>query len=246
MGASELFGHRRGAFTGATNTHRGLFEQAHGGTLFLDEIGDLAVNGQAQLLRVIEYGDLRALGAEQSRRVDVRVVCATHRDLGDLVAAKHFRADLAYRLGVLVIRVPPLRERLEDIPLLGRHLLARQERNLGPKCLASDALDLLVEHPWPGNVRQLSSVLLRAAMETDGATIPPGAIAAALDADPLADRSTVDTSSPRHFRTVASIEAIRAALDESGGRVAAAAKRLGIARSTLRDHMARHGIANAG
>ncbi len=161
---SELFGHEKGAFTGAVERHRGLVEAAAGGTLFLDEIGELPADAQARLLRVIEEGEIRRVGSTQSRQVDVRVVAATHRDLEQWVAEGRFRADLYYRLHVMEIRLPPLRERQEDVEELARVLLEKSCTRLNRPSMAFDrsALERLHTYHWPGNVRELENVIERA------------------------------------------------------------------------------------
>ncbi len=167
---SELFGHERGAFTGAIRAHGGLFEQAHGGTLFLDEIGEMPLALQAKLLRVLEEGRIRRVGGTRDLPVDVRVVAATARELEAEVRAGRFRADLFYRLNVVRIRIPPLRERVEDIPLLARALVRRAARRLGRQIegLSPEAERELVQASWPGNVRQLENALERAALMARG------------------------------------------------------------------------------
>jgi hypothetical protein len=159
---SELFGHERGAFTGAQTARRGAFEVAHGGTLFLDEIGELPLEVQAHLLRVLETGEVRRVGAESSVAVDVRVICATHRDLRHEIAAGRFRKDLYYRLARLVVRVPPLRERPEDVDALADRFLENASSELGRRELTRDARDRLRRHSWPGNVRELRNVICAA------------------------------------------------------------------------------------
>ncbi|MBM7112295.1 sigma-54-dependent transcriptional regulator [Archangium primigenium] len=166
---SELFGHVKGSFTGATTPRRGLFLEADGGTLFLDEIGDMAPELQAKLLRVLEDGEVRAVGADASRKVDVRVVAATHQDLETRVREGRFRQDLFYRLDVVPLRVPPLRERREDIPLLLEHFVGRaRERNARVRLagFTPEALALLASAPWPGNVRELENLVERLAVVT--------------------------------------------------------------------------------
>ena len=161
---SELFGHERGAFTGALNRAQGRFEQAGGGTLFLDEIGDMPAEAQTRLLRVLQEGEFTTVGGRQPIRANVRIVAATHRDLRQAIRAGQFREDLFYRLNVVPIRLPPLRERLEDIPVLARHFLDKaRESGLQAKTLDSSALDRLRQHRWPGNVRELENLMRRLA-----------------------------------------------------------------------------------
>jgi two-component system response regulator GlrR len=182
---SELFGHARGAFTGAVQAHRGLFQTADGGTLFLDEIGDMPLPLQVKLLRVLQEGEVRLLGATQSIPVDVRVISATHRDLEAQRAAGLFREDLYYRLNVVSLRLPPLAERREDIPVLATHLLRRlAERYHKPQpTLAPEAMALLIAAPWPGNVRQLLNLLEQAIALTTTAVIPASVVQNALRED---------------------------------------------------------------
>jgi two-component system response regulator AtoC len=167
---SELFGHAKGAFTGATAERQGLFEEAHEGTLFLDELGDLPVSLQVKLLRALQEGEVRRVGDNASRSVDVRLVAATARDLESDVAEGKFRADLYYRINVVRIHLPALRERSEDIPELVRHFIERFNRRLGMHVTgaAPAAMRALVEYPWPGNVRELENVVERAMVLTDG------------------------------------------------------------------------------
>src|SRR5207237_5664328 len=156
---SELFGHVKGAFTGAGTDRPGVFVEAHGGTLFLDEIGDMPVGVQARLLRVLQEREVRAVGGSGTREVDVRVIAATHVDLAAAVEQQRFRQDLFYRLNVVVLRVPPLRERLDDLPLLAAHFL-KKHGGPSPLALAPEALDAMTEYAWPGNVRELENALL--------------------------------------------------------------------------------------
>ncbi|MBU6483755.1 MAG: sigma 54-interacting transcriptional regulator [Betaproteobacteria bacterium] len=185
---SELFGHARGAFTGAVQAHKGLFQAADGGTLFLDEIGDMPLPLQVKLLRVLQEGEVRPVGSTQSIPVDVRVVSATHRDLDSERAHGHFREDLFYRLNVVSLKLPPLSERREDIPLLAVHIL----RNLGERyrksasTLAPDAMALLVAAPWPGNIRQLINLLEQAVALSPTPVIPATLVQAALKEDAAA------------------------------------------------------------
>jgi two-component system, NtrC family, response regulator HydG len=163
---AELFGHAEGAYTGAVKARPGLVEAANGGVLFLDEIGELSPAAQARLLRVLQEGEIRPVGANQARRVDIRLLAATHRDLEAMIETQEFRADLYYRLRVLEIRIPPLRERMQDLPLLSDHFLSQLERSLDKKGLAltEDALACMRQYDWPGNVRELRNALERAAV----------------------------------------------------------------------------------
>ena len=224
---SELFGHERGAFTGAGEAREGLVASAQGGTLFLDEIGDLPLASQPKLLRFLQEHEYRPLGAERSCQSNTRVLAATNRDLRLLVAAGDFRADLYHRLRVLSVEVPPLRSRAEDVPILARHFLERDSRHQKRKTrrLSVDALERLREHDWPGNVRELENAVLRA-VSSAGKPIrgPIQASELALDARPRGRRPV----------TLAEIErdAIETALRECKSQ-SAAARRLGIDRSTL-------------
>ena len=179
---SELFGHARGAFTGATAERHGLFEEADGGTLFLDEIAELPVTLQVKLLRALQEGEVRRVGDNVSRPVNVRVVAATARDLDAEVAAGRFRADLYYRINVVRLHLPPLRERGEDIPALAHHFAARCGERFGvpPRRIARGAMRLLMEYPWPGNVRELENVIERAVVLSDGDEITAEQLPAAL------------------------------------------------------------------
>jgi len=171
---SELFGHVRGAFTGARDNRAGLFAEADGGTLFLDEVGDASPGLQVALLRVLEEGTITPVGADRTRRVDVRIISGTNRDLEELVRRRKFRRDLYYRLNVFPIELPPLRERPSDIPLLARHLLAeiaRRHKVEPPPRLEEPAAELLMAEPWPGNVRELANVLERAVILAEGPAI---------------------------------------------------------------------------
>jgi two-component system nitrogen regulation response regulator GlnG len=184
---SELFGHERGAFTGATNRGIGRFEQAEGGTLFLDEIGDMPLEAQTRLLRVLQQGEYTTVGGRTPIKTDVRIVAATNRDLRQLIQQGLFREDLYYRLNVVPLRLPPLRERIEDIPDLVRHFLRKaEEEGLPPKYLDAGAQQLLRQYRWPGNVRELENLIRRLAVLHAGETIPESAIAAELKEPPRA------------------------------------------------------------
>jgi two-component system response regulator AtoC len=232
---SEFFGHTKGAFTSADRARKGLFVQADGGTLFLDEIGELPLAMQSKLLHVIEDKQVRPIGGEQTRRVDVRIVTATNRDLQEMVKSGRFREDLYYRLSVFTIRVPPLRERREDIPGLVRFFLSRA----GGRALAVDPIaeEMLLAYDWPGNVRELDNVVQRAYILADGDTITPGdlppevaraSLASGEGGTPLAEAGSLRDQLRR-------IEAgiIRRALQEAGGDRRLAARRLGIGLSSL-------------
>jgi two-component system nitrogen regulation response regulator GlnG len=178
---SELFGHERGAFTGATNRGIGRFEQAEGGTLFLDEIGDMPLEAQTRLLRVLQQGEYTTVGGRTPIKTDVRIIAATNRDLRQLIAQGLFREDLYYRLNVVPLRLPPLRERIEDIPDLVRHFLRKAEsEGLPAKTLDNDSLETLRRHRWPGNVRELENLIRRLAVLHSGDSIPAMVITAEL------------------------------------------------------------------
>ena len=181
---SELFGHEKGAFTGATARHGGKFEQAEAGTLFLDEIGDMPMEAQTRLLRVLQEGEYSAVGSRQTRRADVRIIAATHRSLRRLVDQGLFREDLFYRLNVVPLRLPPLRERTEDIPDLVYHFMRRAEKEgLPTKRLTADAVVHLQAHPWPGNVRELENLMRRLAALAPDETVTATAVEHELSSD---------------------------------------------------------------
>jgi two-component system response regulator GlrR len=184
---SELFGHVKGAFTGATQTHKGLFQAADGGTLFLDEIGDMSLALQAKLLRVLQEKEVRPVGSNEMVAVDVRVISATHRDLDHAVATGEFRQDLYYRLNVVTLVLPPLAQRPEDIPLLVRHFSEQVARRSGkePKTFSPEAMELLVGARWPGNVRQLQNVVERTFALSTAPVIPASLVRRALHNQPV-------------------------------------------------------------
>lgn len=231
LAEDELFGHARGAYTGAMGTRAGLFEQAHGGTVFLDEVGELALPLQAKLLRVIESGELRRLGEGSPKRVDVRVVCATQRDLLAEVEAGRFRADLYYRIAGIRVRLPPLRERRDDIPALATHFVAefceqsREGVQFGP-----GALEWLARQHFPGNVRELRQLVMRAAAEACGQISV--ALLESLRETPSA---TVAVTGPPDAATGAGAPPVDldAVLERHAGRRAAAAAALGVSERTL-------------
>ncbi len=222
---TELFGHERGAFTGAATVHRGVFEQAHGGTLFLDEIGELPFDLQSRLLRVLESWQVRRVGGERDRRVDVRLICATHRDLRARIAMGTFRSDLFYRINRLLIEVPPLRRRVEDIQLLALSFLKGVEGEVGQRVLSDEALARLVTHGWPGNARELRNVVCSAAAASATELLT------AKDIENALGRLTDPRSLPYTQESVADV------VRRHDGNVSAAARTLGMARSTLRDRL---------
>ena len=232
--SSELFGHEKGAFTGAVQRRLGRFEAANGGTIFLDEIGDLPAETQIALLRVLQERELERIGSSQPIRVDVRVVAATHRDLRAAVAASSFRQDLFYRLSVFPVQIPPLRERRDDIPVLVEYLVERYAKKAGKRIrnIRSSTLELFDAYDWPGNVRELQNVVERAVILTDGDTFTVDDAWLRREASPAAE-PTVSLAGSLVERER---EMIEAALAASKGRVAGssgAAARLGIPRQTL-------------
>ncbi len=228
---SELFGHEKGAFTGAIKTTEGKIEQAAGGTLFLDEIGDVPLTLQVKLLRFLQERVIERVGGRKAIPVDTRIVCATHQDVDAMVAAGRFREDLYYRLAEIVVRIPSLAERSGDAALLARHFLAKYARtmNAGVTGLAPDARAAIDGWSWPGNVRELKNRIKRAVIMADGKLIT----AADLDLGGTAD--TADGLNLRAAREVADRKAIRRALSRAGGNISSASRLLGISRPTLYD-----------
>jgi two-component system, NtrC family, response regulator HydG len=230
---SELFGHVRGAFTGATANRVGLLEEANGGTLFLDEIGEMPLALQAKLLHVLESGTVRPVGSNQEKALDVRIVAATHRDLRRQVAEGHFREDLLFRLDVLTIRIPPLRERKDDLAELLAHFLeaARHRHPQSPvKRVSAEAFERLLAHPWPGNVRELANVVERMVLLGRSEEVTVSELPPALGATALSTPEFTGTVLPLHEleRRYA-----RWALDQLGGKRMATAEKLEIDRKTL-------------
>jgi formate hydrogenlyase transcriptional activator len=239
---SELFGHERGAFTGALAQRIGRFETANGGTLFLDEIGDIALDLQVKLLRVLQEQEFERLGSTRSIRVNVRLVAATNRDLLQMVENKEFRADLYYRLGVFPISLPPLRDRPEDIPALVRHFIAKysERMNKAVEDIPSETMEAMLAYDWPGNIRQLQNFVEHGVIVSGGPMFQP----------PLSQLRSQKNSVPKDNKTLedATREHIRQTLEETkwvvGGRHGAAA-RLGLARTTLISKMRRLGLESA-
>ena len=253
----ELFGHARGAFTGAATAREGRFEAAHGGTLLLDEIGEVPLNIQVKLLRVLQEREIERLGENQARKVDVRIIAATHRDLPAMVNRGEFRADLYYRLRVLPLRVPALRERKEDIPLLVSSMLANiLARSKGHDVqISSEAMDAFRSYTWPGNVRELANALEYAMVHVDGTSIqvrhlpPEIREAQPVVADSGAGAAPAPELVQRYYRApvqqdVQEKEILLNALKETGGNKAAAAAKLGMSRTTLWKKLKQYGIDN--
>jgi len=240
---SELFGHTRGAFTGAVRAKKGLFEEASGGTLFLDEVGDMSLNFQAKLLRAIQEGEVRPVGSGEIIKVDVRIVAATNKNLKDQMEKKNFREDLYYRLAVAPITIPPLRERKEDIPLLSRHFLEKYSRRKPPPQLTPEVLGILMNHSWPGNVRELENLMERAALLCEGAEVEPSNLSFETEGIPSLPGETIPLKKATE-KTVKIIEKekIMQALAAAGGNKAQAAKILGISRGTLYNKLRELGI----
>jgi two-component system response regulator HydG len=235
---SELFGHVRGAFTGASTTRKGLFEEAHQGTLFLDEIGDLSLPLQAKLLRALQEQRVKPVGGNEEVEVDVRLVAATHQDLEGLVRSGRFREDLYYRLNVVSIQIPPLRQRGGDIPLLIEHFLRKYGWEYGqpPKRFAPDTERLMLAYPWPGNVRELANVVERAVVLSPSSLIRPDSLPDGVRR-PAPER-TGDQSSLAPLQNVIEGHVARV-LEATGGNHTRAARILGISRRTLHRMAAR-------
>jgi two-component system nitrogen regulation response regulator GlnG len=260
---SEMFGHERGAFTDAKERRLGKFELAHGGTLYLDEIGDMPVDLQTKLLRALQERTIERVGGHESIAIDVRVLAATNRDLEALMKEGRFREDLYYRLNVVTVNLPPLRERRRDIPLLVEHFLAKHVEELGERGVAPEALDRLVGYDWPGNVRELENVVQRAmVMATAGVVLPehlpigPVSAAASVAVDATLEeiierklmecvRGLRERSSANLYDLVVGLvekPLLRAVLRETSGNQVRAAQILGINRNTLRKKLTEHGI----
>jgi two-component system response regulator AtoC len=244
LAESELFGHSRGAFTGATRAHKGYFAQAEGGTLVLDEVGELPLPLQAKLLRALQEGEIQPVGSGRVERVDVRVVSCTHRDLKAELKAGRFREDLYYRLAVVELVVPPLRERREDIPPLAESFARRCAERFGLEGvqLSPELLHQLQQREWPGNVRELENTVIRIVALSDGGPIGVEALspsAAPVESGPPAE--------PRSFREQVGAferELLQRTLTECGGNQSEAARRLRISRVTLIDKLKRHGLTS--
>jgi DNA-binding NtrC family response regulator len=235
---SELFGHVRGAFTDAKTDRVGCFELADGGTLFLDEIANVPFAQQAKLLRVLEDGDVQRVGSSKTRRVNVRVLAATNADVRELVAEKRFREDLLYRLNTVEIRIPPLRDRRDDVPLLANYFVRQQAERYGKpvRDFAPEAMRALLDHSWPGNVRELRHVVERAVLLAPGTTVALDDLElhARADAGPALDEMTLED---------AERWLIQRALQRHEGNVSRAAEALGVSRSALYRRLQHFGIS---
>jgi two-component system NtrC family response regulator len=237
---SELFGHVRGAFTGATATKKGRFELADGGTIFLDEIGTLSVTLQSKLLRVLQDREFEPLGAERTEHVDVRVIAATNRDLRQMVAEGKFQEDLYYRLNVIPIELPPLRERREDIPSLAQHFVRKYAQRIGRRIepVADDVLAALQQYDWPGNVRELENTVERAVVLASGPEITRAAISV-LGAAPPQSTGLPSLRLRQNMEWVER-ETIRRALESAGGVKKDAAELMGISQRALSYYLAKY------
>jgi two-component system nitrogen regulation response regulator NtrX len=241
---SELFGHEKGAFTGAATARRGKFELADGGTMFLDEVGDLHGGSQAKLLRVLQEGEFHRVGGEQPIKVTVRVLAATNRDLSEMVMQQKFREDLYYRLCVVPIRVPSLRERPQDIPALAAYFLDDfcRRNNFKPKRFELDAAEELGRYHWPGNIRELRNTVERMAILTGGDVLGP-------DSVPIEIKIAKDLPAPsnlREARESAERDHILKALEQSGWNVSGAARALGMERTNLHKRIRSLGLKRTG
>jgi transcriptional regulator with PAS, ATPase and Fis domain len=233
---SELFGHEKGSFTGATAAKQGLFEVAEGGTLLLDEVGEMSPAMQSKLLQVLDTRELRRVGGTRVHRVDVRVIAATNKDLAQEVGTRRFREDLYYRLNVVNVILPSLRERKEDIPLLVEHFLQRfRVTGQRARTIAPDALRLLVDYPWPGNVRELANTIERLMILAQGDVIGPE------DLPPNIQSSSGPAGGPASLAEMERLHLTRV-LAETGGRKMKAARLLGIDLKTLNSKIRRYNI----
>ncbi len=258
---SELFGHEKGAFTGAITARVGRLEMARGGTLFLDEIGDMDINMQVKLLRVLQEKVFERVGSSRTQKADVRIIAATHRNLEQAIADGRFREDLYYRLNVFPIEMPPLRERREDIPALAHSMIQRLAKEQGSFTLDTETLDALMNHDWPGNVRELANLIERLRILYPGETVrledlpatyarhrlppsdkpQPTALSAAGISLPSAQLASGDFDLKEHLQHI-ELEYIREALAQTNGVVAAAAKLLNLRRTTLVEKMRKYRI----
>lgn len=231
---SELFGHKKGSFTGAIQAHDGLFHAATEGTLFLDEIGELSATCQAKLLRVLETGEYRPLGSTQIKRTNARIIAATHRDLEKMISQGRFRQDLYYRLNVLTINIPPLHQRTDDIPLLVDHFLGQTLDGVAPPVLAPGAMKQLMGHLWPGNVRELKNVIERLRVYCDG-EIRPESVESMLSGSSANGSGDSSLATFHSAGTLARMEHayVQWVIDRCEGNISQAARILDVSRTTI-------------
>ena len=241
---SELFGHERGAFTGALMQRRGRFELANGGSLFLDEIGDISLELQPKLLRAVQEQEFERLGSSKTIHVDVRIIAATHRDLPAMIREESFREDLFYRFNVFPIEIPPLRERREDIPLLVNHFVSNLSVRMCKRItsIPKQAMEMLINCPWRGNIRELANLIERAVIVTRGEELEVPIVE--LRSSSEMGVAAIATSSFRQAESSVIIAALKAASGRIAGR-GGAAERLGLKRTTLQNKMRRLGITKA-
>ncbi len=237
---SEMFGYVKGAFTGAVTSRKGRFEMADKGTIFLDEIGDLDMSCQVKLLRVLQQHTFEPLGDSRPKKVDIRAVCATNADLPTMVAERTFREDLYYRINLITLRLPPLRERRDDIPLLVRHFAKETARSMGMSIpeIPGETMELLTRLPYPGNIRQLKNMIERAVLISDG-TLGRNLFSSEVEG--------IDLSAPAPIASAPKLDdvernAIAEALEKSGGNLTSTARYLGITRQTLYRRMEKYGF----
>jgi transcriptional regulator with GAF, ATPase, and Fis domain len=253
---SELFGHKRGAFTGAVSDRAGVFEQANGGTLFIDELGELPLELQPTLLRVLEQRQVRRVGSDRWIPVDVRVVAATNRNLREMIDARSFREDLYYRLGVVEIILPPLRKRLEDLSLLAKHFLESAPMEHAVVSVGKEVIEIFEDYHWPGNIRELRNVILRAIPFCDGSVLDssvlPESMSQSLESDSKSESQVplvADGAEKLSLREARENlldgferEYLRGLLRECGDNISEAARVAGVDRKTIARMMKRHGL----
>jgi two-component system NtrC family response regulator len=243
---SELFGHEKGAFTGASQQRIGRFEQANGGTLFIDEVGDIPMSVQIKLLRAIQFGEIERIGSSQSIQLDVRIIAATHQPLEELIEKQKFREDLYYRLNVVSIQIPPLRKRKTDIPLLFQHYLEKynQENNKGVNAVSSEVMDYLMKYPFPGNVRELENIIERAVVLCRGETIMLTDLPQQIQQAPehqILDPHNLEDGYEEKLRNFEKTLILKA-LEETQGNQSAAARLLNMTERHLRSRLEKLGL----
>jgi two-component system nitrogen regulation response regulator NtrX len=242
---SELFGHEKGSFTGATEKQIGKFELAHKGTIFLDEVGDMSLRTQAKVLRVLQEGEVERIGSQKTIQVDVRVIAATNKDLEAEIAKGRFREDLFFRLSVVPIRVPPLRERPEDIPPLVAHFVSqfRSENNVRPRGFSPAAVEALARHPWRGNVRELKNTVERLLIMVEDDEVGPDHLGEALRRPAEEPAASAASATLRDFKEGAERAFLVQKLRENGWNISATAAAIGTPRSNLYKKLEAYGIS---